>query len=124
LNLYSGAPSVKFAGNNSANTDGTAMSFSFWGLPTCKEVVFSGNGTFVGTIYAPDADFTLNGSGNTTIDFIGGSITKTARMNGNFNFHYDEALRRIGAFRGYIVSSWNEMTSGEVPNIIASGTLQ
>ena len=118
LKLYCAAPSATICGNNALNNEGTATSFSFWGLPTCKELSFSGNSSFTGLIYAPDADFTLNGSGNNLIDFIGASITKTASMNGHFNFHYDEALRRIGPFRGYIVSSWIEMTSIEVPNII------
>ena len=121
LALYSSAPSVTIAGNNAANNGGTAASFSFWGMPSVKDIALTGNGTFVGTIYAPDANFTLNGSGNNTIDFIGASITKTARMNGHFNFHYDEALRRYGPFRGYIVSAWNEMAPSEVPQLNTSG---
>ena len=47
----------------------------------------------VGTIYAPQADFNLKGSGKTSVDdFTGASITKTTTMAGNFNFHYDESL--------------------------------
>jgi hypothetical protein len=119
LSLYCGAASANLAGNNTANSDGTADSFSFWALPSCTSITFSGNAGFTGTIYAPTADFTMNGGGNNMIDFIGASITKTARLNGHFNFHYDEALRRIGPFRGYIVSSWNEMTPSEVPTVVA-----
>jgi hypothetical protein len=115
LQLYCAAQSASLAGNNTANSDGAAGSFGFWGLPTCTSISFSGNAGFTGTIYAPDADFKLNGGGNNNIDFIGASITKTVTMNGHFNFHYDEALRRIGAFRGYIVSAWNEMGANEVP---------
>ena len=117
LKLYSAAPSVSLAGNNTANSDGTADSFAFWGMPTVTSISFSGNAGFTGTIYAPNASFTLNGGGNNTIDFIGASITKTTQLNGHFNFHYDEALRRIGPFRGYIVSGWNEMTPNEVPRM-------
>jgi len=120
LQLYSSAPSVSLSGNTTANSDGTADSFGFWGMPSVKTVTFSGNASFTGTIYAPDAEFILNGGGNNVIDFIGASITKTARMNGHFNFHYDEALRRIGPFRGYIVSAWNEMTPNEVPTLNGS----
>lgn len=115
LNLYSGAPSVSLSGNTTANSDGTADSFAFWGLPTCTSITFSGNAGFTGTIYAPSADFVMNGGGNNTIDFIGASITKTARLNGHFNFHYDEALQRIGPSRGFIVTSWNELSPAEVP---------
>ena len=115
LQLYCGAASAALAGNNSANSDSTADSFGFWGLPSCTSLSFSGNASFTGTIYAPNADFRLNGGGNNNVDFIGASITKTATMNGHFNFHYDEALRRIGPFRGYIVNAWNEMSPNDVP---------
>ena len=57
----------------------------------------------------------MNGGGNNTIDFIGASITKTARLNGHFNFHYDEALKNVGPSRGFIVTAWNEMTPNEIP---------
>jgi hypothetical protein len=117
LALYSSAPSVALAGNSANNGGGTAYSFSFWGLPTVTSISFSGNASFTGTIYAPNADFTLNGSGTDTIDFIGASITKTAKMNGHFNFHYDEALRFIGPFRGFIVSSWIEMPPSAIPSV-------
>ena len=115
LNLYSGAPSVALSGNNTANSDGTADSFAFWGLPTCTSLTLSGNAGFTGTIYAPNADFVMNGGGNNTTDFTGASITKTARLNGHFNFHYDEALKNVGPSRGFIVTAWNEMTPAEVP---------
>jgi hypothetical protein len=122
LALYCGAASASLAGNSTVNSDGTANNFSFWGLPTCTSVTFSGNSGFTGTIYAPNADFTMNGSGNTTfIDFTGASITKTSTLNGHFNFHYDEALRKFGPFRGYIVSSWNEMNPSEVPQLSVAG---
>ncbi len=120
LKLYCAAASASISGNYTANSTGTAASFSFWGLPTCKSLSFGGNADFTGTIYAPDADFTLNGSGKTVFDFIGASITKTAKLNGHFNFHYDEALRKIGPFRGYIVNSWNEMAPSEVPHLTSA----
>jgi hypothetical protein len=116
LKLYSSAPEVTLSGNTTANSDGTADSFSFWGTSAVKKITFSGNASFTGTIYAPEAAFTLNGSGNDVIDFIGASITKSVKMEGHFNFHYDEALRRIGPFRAYIVTGWNEMTPGEISN--------
>ena len=117
LNLYSAAASAAIGGNTTANSDGTADSFTFWGLPTCTSVSFSGNAGFTGAIYAPNAALALNGGGNNTIDFIGASITKSATMNGHFNFHYDEALAVLGPSRGFIVTSWNEMSPSEVPTI-------
>jgi hypothetical protein len=125
LQLYSSAPTVSLAGNNTANSDGTADSFSFWGLPSVTNVTFSGNGGFTGTIYAPNADFFLNGTGNnTTIDFNGASITKTAKLNGHFNFHYDEALRRTGPFQGYVIDSWAEVPLYQIPRLTSySGSI-
>ena len=115
LDLYSNASSVGLAGNNSANSDGFAANFSFWGMPNVTSVTLSGNAGFTGTIYAPNANFTMNGSGSTTIDFIGASITKTVTMHGHFSFHFDEALGRVGPTRGWVVNSWNELTPASVP---------
>ena len=49
-----------------------------------------------------------SGGGSDTYDFVGASITKSVKMNGKFNFHYDENLRRIGLGRGYIPTNWEE----------------
>jgi hypothetical protein len=68
-----------------------------------------GNGNFLGTIYAPNAALNLNGSGSARFDFCGASVTDSVQMNGNFQLHYDEALGRIGPFRRYIVTRWDEM---------------
>ena len=64
---------------------------------------------FLGTIYMPEADFTLGGGGNDAIDFIGAVVAKNIKMNGHFNFHYDEALGRNGPRRGFVITSWNEI---------------
>jgi arabinogalactan endo-1,4-beta-galactosidase len=54
---------------------------------------------------------TLGGGGNDKKDFIGASVTKSVKMNGHFNFHYDEYLRTIGPGRGYIPIAWAEKAS-------------
>ncbi len=115
LDLYSNASSVGLAGNNTANSDGNAGNFAFWGMPNVTSVTLSGNAGFTGTIYAPNASFTMNGGGNNITDFIGASITKTVTMNGHFNFHYDEALAKYGPSRGWVVNSWNELTPASIP---------
>jgi hypothetical protein len=85
------------------------LNLQYWGLPTNTRVAVSGNGAFTGTVYAPQAELTLNGGGKDNYDFVGASISKTARLNGKVQFHYDEALARVGPNRGYIVDSWNEL---------------
>ena len=52
----------------------------------------------------------LGGGGSTIYDFVGSTITATVTMNGHFKFHYDESLSRLGPSRGYVVSSWNEIS--------------
>lgn len=108
LKLYMYGNSFKIAGNGVVNDTGNASGFYYFGLPSNKTVQFNGNASFIGAIYAPSADFSLGGGGNNTYDFIGASVTKTVKMNGHFNFHYDENLRRNGMGRGYIPTNWTE----------------
>jgi hypothetical protein len=72
-------------------------------------LTYGGNGTFTGVIYAPDASFTLGGGGTEERDFTGSSVTKSVKMNGKYNFHYDENLNKIGPARGFIPTDWKEM---------------
>jgi hypothetical protein len=119
LDLYvgtsSGSPvSASLGGNGIANNSiGNATNFFYHGLPSNTSVSFSGNAAFTGVIYAPNAALALGGGGNNTYDFVGASVSATATLNGHFNFHYDEALGRIGPRRGYVITSWNEVAWNE-----------
>ncbi len=107
--MYVAAPSARLSGNGVINNGGNATNFYYFGLPSNTDVSFGGNAAFTGVIYAPQADFHLGGGGSTTYDFVGASVTKTVHMNGHFKFHYDEALRRHGPSRGYIIQTWDEI---------------
>ena len=48
---------------------------------------------------------------------MGASISKSVQMNGHFNFHYDEALGRLGGNGSFVISSWSEMSPQEIPRI-------
>jgi hypothetical protein len=109
LKLYVSAESASIGGQGVVNETGVANNFYYYGLPTNTQLSFGGNADFVGVIYAPQADFTLGGGGTGTYDFVGASVTKTATMNGHYNFHYDEALARKGPSRGYVINSWTEI---------------
>lgn len=109
LQIYMLGETFKIAGLGVINDSGSASAFSLFGLPSCKNIEFNANGSFIGAIYAPQAAFSLGGGGNDKYDFIGASVTKTVVMNGHFNFHYDENLRRIGPGRGYIATNWKEL---------------
>jgi hypothetical protein len=110
LEVFMAGATTVLMGNGVVNETGTAINFKYWGLPTNTQIDYGGNAAFVGVIYAPQAQFNLGGGGNNTYDFVGASITDTVRMNGHFNFHYDEALARIGPDRGYVPTSWNEIS--------------
>ena len=60
----------------------------------------------IGAINAPDADFTISGSG----EISGSLIGKTLKNTGGANIHYDEALSRadVGAPGAFRVGSWVE----------------
>jgi hypothetical protein len=109
LILYVDAPTFSIKGQGVVNESGRAQNFLYFGTARNTTLSLGGNAAFTGAIYAPDADFTLGGGGNDTYDFVGASVTKTVKMNGHFNFHYDENLRRVGPSRGFLVTSWREL---------------
>jgi len=76
-------------------------------LPSNTSITYSGTSMFIGTIYAPNADFTMSGGGNNN-GLIGSSITKTITLNGHYNFHFDENLLN-GQPRGYTIAAWREL---------------
>lgn len=108
LKVYMEGASFQVGGLGIVNEGGNAANFYYYGLPSNTELKLSGNASFTGAIYAPNAAFTLGGGGNNTYDFVGASVTKSVKMNGHFNFHYDENLARIGSYRGFIPTLWTE----------------
>ena len=58
---------------------------------------------------APRASFVASGpGGGNGFNLSGSSLTKTVKMNGAFNFHFDEALLKEGQ-PGYVISRWDEI---------------
>ena len=106
LTLYVGGASAVFT---QVNNQGNAKTFSYYGLPANTSVSFGGNAALIGTIYCPNADFTIGGGGNDVYDFEGSIMSKTIKMNGHYNFHFDENLARSGPSRGYLATSWKEL---------------
>ena len=100
---------IRFSGNAAVNATGDALRLMVYGLPTCTSVTLSGNATWVGTLYAPQAALTFNGGGNNAADFSGAAIVGSATMNGHFSFHYDENLGRNGPTSAFVIDSWAEL---------------
>jgi hypothetical protein len=110
LTIYMAGDTTTIAGNGVVNDTAQAKNFAYYGLPSNHTINITGNGAFYGTIYAPQAVFNLKGSGNNSVDdFTGASVTKSTKMTGNFNFHYDESLIRLTTLGGYDITSWAEM---------------
>jgi hypothetical protein len=109
LSMYVTAPTASIGGNGIINASGVSSAFQYYGLPANTALTLSANAAFVGLIYAPEAVFTLGGGGNNTYDFIGASVTKSVKMNGHFNFHFDEASSSYLQLFGYSPISWAEL---------------
>lgn len=109
LNLYVNGASASLAGNGIMNVNANATNFMYWGTTNNTSLAMSGNAAFTGTIYAPEAAFTLGGGGSTDYDFVGASVTASVKMNGHFKFHYDENIGRVTPNAGFVVTSWNEI---------------
>ncbi|PYJ84869.1 MAG: hypothetical protein DME22_11125 [Verrucomicrobia bacterium] len=96
-------------GTGAGTSGGHSWNFQYYGLPSVTSITYSANATYTGTIYAPQADLKLNGGGNNTYDFVGCFVVGSLSMQGHFNVHYDEALKRFGPNRNYVITSWNEI---------------
>src|SRR5439155_26451157 len=103
LSVYVGGASAIFT---QVKNTGNAKTFNYYVLPGNTPVSFGGNAAFIGTIYCPNADFTIGGSGNDVYDFEGSIISKPIKLNGHYNFHFDESLGRSGPSFAHGVTSW------------------
>jgi hypothetical protein len=102
LTIYMDGPSFSIAGASSVE-GGNAASLKYYGTTNNTQITF-GNASYTGTIYAPQADFNLVLGGSKRYDFVGASVTKSLTVNGNFNFHFDENLQRLGLCSPQIVA--------------------
>jgi hypothetical protein len=101
LKLYiSGTGSV--SGTGIINGSGYARDFSVFGLPTCTAFSYSGSSAFIGTVYAPSADFNFNGKAGAFGSFTANTVT----VSGGAHVAYDKGLNAEGR---YVVNSWNEI---------------
>ena len=106
--------SVSIAGNAIVNnstyvgSSAPAMNVRLYGLETSTSWSIGGNGYWSGLVYAPYADLTMNGGGANG-DMSGAVVANSITMNGQVQFHYDEALRHSNIFGSYDIASWRSM---------------
>lgn len=123
LKLYMIGSSFTLSGDVTVD-NGDPANFNYFGLPANTAITLNTNSLFTGTIYAPEADVTIN-SGYvppvtvhhklipgyfTSLDFIGSCFANSLTVNGSGSFHFDENLARNSALsRGFVVTSWKEL---------------
>jgi hypothetical protein len=88
--------------------DETARALQYFGLPNNISVSFSGNNSFLGEIFAPEATMKCSGGGSGGVDFCGSYMVNSMVLNGHYKFHYDESLASISTYRGFVAISWQE----------------
>jgi hypothetical protein len=92
LKLYV-AGNTTVSGGGVLNGTGLAASFSYYGLTNNTSIKYTGGADFIGTINAPEADFTLSGGGSV----YGAAIVNTYTSKGSgAGLHYDEGASQIG----------------------------
>lgn len=99
------AGNMSIAGNGVINGTGLAQNFAILGLNGCTSINYTGNATFNGTVYAPQADVAIKGNGA----IYGAIMGKTATLTGNATLLYDTELGKVG---GLVATSWTELQSG------------
>ena len=108
IKIYLDCASANITGNGILNTVGTPDQCYIFGTTKLTSLDIGGNGECTAVVYAPYANVTLHGGGNSRQDFSGAIVANTFRFTGHYNIHYDEALGRAGLWRGFTIISWDE----------------
>lgn len=104
---------ITISGGGSFNTTAnpTALALTLIGVnPVSQDWKLCGNGALDALVYAPNANITLDGGGNSGT-FVGSITGKTITANGgNVEVRYDEALGKMGTVLGFKIAAWFEDT--------------
>lgn len=76
--------------------------------PGEQDIKLHGNGALSAAVYAPYADLDLKGGGSKGV-FFGAAVADEITMNGNYEFHYDEALDDFNTKRQFKIIHWEEI---------------
>jgi len=107
LAVYIDGP-VEAKGNGAINNENWAGALQIF-TSTTQKCTIGGNGTITGCLYAPNADLTCNGGGNSG-QLIGSFVAKSITSNGHMDFHYDETLRNLPG-GGLVGDAWYNFQS-------------
>ena len=102
---------VDVTGNGIINSNNQPNDLHLYGVQPIdnsnRTVHLGGNGQITATVYAPNADVTVNGGGSSGHVF-GSIVGKSVTMTGVTNLHYDEASGASGMINNYKIVSWFE----------------
>lgn len=111
LTIYTDG-NISSGGNGMTNANASATSCLIYGTNTGsgQTINMTGNATTVAAINAPNADFSITGSG----EVWGSVIARNIALNGNAAFRYDEALldyaNTTGTGNPWGIAKWRELT--------------
>lgn len=88
LYIYGDVSTTGNSGLNNLNTTQYPSMFRVYGMNTCTSISINGGLDFIGTVYAPYASVSLQG----TPSFYGAFVTNYFTASGNGGVHYDELL--------------------------------
>jgi hypothetical protein len=116
LKVFAGGANDSIGGNGVLNQSGFASNLQMSFTPATTSLSLGGNAEFIGTILAPEANVQMNGGGKSNTDFVGSLMANSVKMNGQFSFHYDEALGHQPSSSRFLISSWNEVDPKSLPS--------
>lgn len=108
--LYVGGTSFSVSSSQVHNLGLYSGNFVVYCAPSVTSMALSGNEEFCGVLVAPNVDISMNGGGNSDMDFVGALIVKSVTLNGHYHFHWDEALGRVANNPRVLITSWDEVT--------------
>jgi hypothetical protein len=117
LAIYA-AGNMSISGNGAINQSGSTTRMTFYGTRTQAQTAtmgaqtfdLRGNASYIGTVYAPNADVSLRGGGSSG-RFDGAIVGRSVTFNGNYDFHYDTRLASVSSERFFRPTAWIELVA-------------
>lgn len=106
-------------GNGQINTGSWAGALTIY-TTTAANCTISGNGSFCGSLYAPNATLVGNGGGNNPEDLVGSFVVGAITSNGHMSFHYDECLGGTPPAKAWSLALWVELQTAANRTLYAS----
>ena len=103
---------ILLAGNGVINANAQPASFQIWGThegEVLQDINIVGNGSLKAVVHAPSAEVKIAGNG----DVMGAVVAHSITLNGVTEFHYDEALARLGDGQPFGAVRWQSLASEE-----------